>query len=738
MTSQRLKTPVNRDENFFSGVSNNHFKDKKFPQVSKLIPHVEKTEEKENGLEDDIHDKVPVKSLRNGYYQEIFWLGCSGFIIFNHHDKEILLVDPWSSYSSFWNYLAVPLGVADDRPLIPKEYEKDDEFLAPFYEDKFSSNTNPNLKRVEDLVNCIRKYCNKDNGYKLTGILLSHMHFDHADDVPILLELLTKPSGTQYSHTGLTFNNLEDEPLSELPMICCDYDTRVYLQTHFWGRELSDIPIEDTDLYWKGKDIQENLLGNGYFYLSEKRDHSNKDPKFRDAWNNISTTYGLDDKKFLFITENSIEVTYDDTFINEVLKQENSPAPGIELLVSENKNPTSTPDRFALGSFSIRPYLWDHMNTGAANKWNSAMDDQKAGHCQRISAFLIQRKNLPTAKKTFIIGSSGGMSNSWTEPRPISREEKPKDQQNNKELDNWENKDKFKIETDVLLQAINGRVNALADQTDEVRDGWKYLNKNVIVKDFIVFSHWEDFVMRQATTEIFKSEKNFKLVRANVDMVKARLKGDNKDVVSNDGVFIMGRCGNDYETVFPSPNSPYSVPLNIHMEVDTELNSDEKPNFTIGSTSDIDRPYHSFSEIAQDHNQENLTQNQKTFSAKLSPSDIGNLSESLLKVQSQKKHVINNGSEEWFGEDYKNIKYDSNPYPTEELLANIHIFVGDRCTTGSSKKFEELAKDQKDVRSGINSILIKLNSDKSKILDLIIDNTIHIKDSVKQFEPPTF
>lgn len=728
LNKQRAKTPVSLEEKTYKGISHNHFEDKKFSQVSKLIPYVESTEDNPNGLEGDVQNRIPIKSLRNGYYQEIFWLGCSGFMILNHHDKEILLVDPWSSYSSFWNSLAVPLQASDYRPLVPQDWELNDEILAPYYEDKFYSNKNPNLKRIEDLANCIRKYCNSDNGYKLTGILLSHMHYDHADDVPILLELLTKPAGTQYSYTGLIFNNLSDDPLSELPMICCDYDTRVYLQTHFWGRKLSDIPIEDTAKYWKGKEIQEDHLGEGYFYLCEKKDHSDKDPKFEDAWNNISTTYGLTDDKFLFITANSVEVAYDDTYINEILGQNNSPAPGIELLISESKNPSNNPDRYTLGSFLIRPYLWDHMNTGPGKKWNSALDDQKSGHCQRMSAFLIQRKSLSTAKKTLIIGSAGGMSNTWTEPQPINRDDIPKDKN---DINSWDNRNKFKIETDVLLQAINGRVNALADQSDEVRDGWKYINKNIIIKDFIAFSHWEDFVMRQATTEIFKSEKNFKLVRANVDMVKARLKGENKNVVENDGVFIMGRCGNDYENAFPSPNSAYSIPLNIHMEVDTELNSDEKPTFTIGSTSNLDEPFKSFTEIAQDHKNENIKQSQKTFSAKLSNTDISNLGGSLLKLQSKKKHVIIEGEEEWFGEDYKNIVYDNKPFATEELLTNIHIFVGDRSTTGSSKSFDELAKDHESIRPGINTILIRLSEDKSEITDQIIDGTVYIKDSVQ-------
>ena len=43
------------------------------------------------------------KSFRNGRYQHLMFLGICGFVICNHCDKEILLVDPWPTYFSYWS-----------------------------------------------------------------------------------------------------------------------------------------------------------------------------------------------------------------------------------------------------------------------------------------------------------------------------------------------------------------------------------------------------------------------------------------------------------------------------------------------------------------------------------------------------------------------------------------------------------------------------------------------------------
>lgn len=59
------------------------------------------------------HDRL-TRSFTNGCYQQILFLGVSGFVICNHWDKEILLVDPWPTYASFWTDEIL---TCDDRSL---------------------------------------------------------------------------------------------------------------------------------------------------------------------------------------------------------------------------------------------------------------------------------------------------------------------------------------------------------------------------------------------------------------------------------------------------------------------------------------------------------------------------------------------------------------------------------------------------------------------------------------------
>lgn len=702
---QRAQTPVSMEKKSFNGISHSHFKDRTFTQISKLINYVDDTEDSEKGLTEDKNNQVPVKSIRNGYYQEIFWLGCSGYIIFNHHDKEILLMDPWPSYCSFWNGLAARFmghSISEIRPLVPMDSEK----YKNYYEEKINSKTNPDLKRIEDLVNCIRNFCNKENKYKLTGILLSHMHYDHSDDIPIILELLSKPAGDQTSHTGLKFNDLQYDPIpvEQLPPICCDYDSRIYLQTHYWNCSLEDVLLQDIDgeqsVYWTGKQLQRDMVGQGYFYECEKPPADEGRDK---CWSDICAAYGSENsEKFKFITVNSVEVAYDDVYIHKVLGINNSPKPGTRAKLSNTKNPKNDSDSVNIGSFSITPYIWDHMNTGLRRRKNSS-DDQAAGHCQRMTAFLIQRKNLSSAKKTFIIGSAGGMDNTWTKPDAIDFKEK--------------------LEVDLLLQAVNG--NGKLDMSREVRQGWRYLDKNFLIKDFIVFSHWEDFVKNKADTDTFRSEDNFKLVRQNIGMARRYLNKENESILEHNGIFILGRCGSDFENLFPAPQNKITVPVNFRIEIDGTDYCE--PQISIGTASNINEPFKSYSKVSKDYSSSQFSNSKNTYSAQIDRNDLNSLSNSVLKITSNKKYVITNGEKKRVRDEWESIEYNPNPYPTEEMLSNIHIFVEEKCITGSSRNFDELKEEQKNIKRGINTILIRLNDDKKSINDLIIDGIVHIQ-----------
>ena len=96
--------------------------------------------------------KFPKNFIKNGDYQKIYWLGVSGYIIINEHDKEILLIDPWPSYIEFPNV----------------------------YSPKIVQLANWLVEKV------------KEEKYTLVGIIGTHEHFDHIADIPGLYYNLNK------------------------------------------------------------------------------------------------------------------------------------------------------------------------------------------------------------------------------------------------------------------------------------------------------------------------------------------------------------------------------------------------------------------------------------------------------------------------------------------------------------------------------------------------------------------
>ncbi len=141
----------------------------------------------------------PNSSIWNGHYQHIFWIGVNGYVIVNHYEpREIVLVDPWPTYRPWLNRLT------------KKEH----------------------WKRLLELANFLRR--GVEEGYALSGVLLTHVHYDHTRDVPFLFELLTMAPGKRKNHKRVKFN-LEGPkvPVNKLPTICCDGDTGKDLKKRF-------------------------------------------------------------------------------------------------------------------------------------------------------------------------------------------------------------------------------------------------------------------------------------------------------------------------------------------------------------------------------------------------------------------------------------------------------------------------------------------------------------------------
>lgn len=88
--------------------------------------------------------------INNGEYQKIVWLGVHGFLIINEKKKEILMIDPWPSYS------------------------------------KLTINHSVKIKQLIDWLFNADK-----NGYKLIGIIGTHEHYDHIADIPTIINNLS-------------------------------------------------------------------------------------------------------------------------------------------------------------------------------------------------------------------------------------------------------------------------------------------------------------------------------------------------------------------------------------------------------------------------------------------------------------------------------------------------------------------------------------------------------------------
>ncbi|MDJ0765444.1 MAG: hypothetical protein QNJ97_20860 [Myxococcota bacterium] len=302
---------------------------------------------------------APTGQFRNGCFQHIVWLGFSGYVIVNHFKpKQILLVDPWPSYRRYPRF----------------------------------RNIDSSKKRLKGLVNWLRKM--REKGYAFAGMLISHEHFDHAADIPVIYELLRHPAN---QHRAVA--NMSGEKIT-----------------------FGSSPVPDNEL-----------------------------PPF----------YG--DHRSLEVIRAGNESASITAYENEILDTNGS---SLDYVVTDPNPPAGTKlNDLSLGDFIVTPFIWDHMNL-CRGKHNTFGLPSSA---QRQSAFLIRHKT-PKAKKTFIISSAGEMHRAFTigvMPQ--------------------------KIDTDTLITAIT---TPLTPDTYRQRKALvKYQHANITVRDYIVVSHFENFVL---------------------------------------------------------------------------------------------------------------------------------------------------------------------------------------------------------------------------------------------------
>lgn len=552
-------------------------------------------------------DDVALKSYRNGYYQHIYWLGVGGYLIINHHDKEILLIDPWHSYSSFW------LGefpFTKNRPmdcyrrmteLVGKlksnqsyndklygetenwnetvdafcgqldsgaPFEECNQYIMKLYsinekehkginDSDYSNRKNvidemleckvieQDCYRLGNLASFIRTSVNlQSNGtfnYLLTGILLSHTHFDHGDDLAMLLTLLQAPKGKYIDKlNGRTFGYLMGPPLylgksiDKMPVIYCDYEAMYYHRAMFFDQDIA------------------------HPYKAEYDEHNKMFDNYRTKYGvvRLNGLYGKDNSKWKEFTTQATEKSlyYTD---------------GTNKYLSDAKSADKCPDAgtrlkpVTIGSFLVEPYVWDHMNTGSPWQTDKDVNDNHvAGSYERISVFLIRHKQAQNAKRTLVIGSSGEMG---LIESAFSDEDYSK---------GYLESLNPKIETDLLIQSVQGKYKwFLADFTEQVKSSWRYILANIKVKDAIIFSHWESYVQhiakKRSAGEDYDTDirDDMRIVNQNIDMLRTaafdptsddyfeKLTQDNladlKRLIADQRIYILGRLGYDFE--YPVP-----------------------------------------------------------------------------------------------------------------------------------------------------------------------------------------
>jgi hypothetical protein len=168
---------------------------------------------------------------------------------------------------------------------------------------------------------------------------------------------------------------------------------------------------------------------------------------------------------------------------------------------------------FLVGHFRVKPYVWDHSNTGCVwldLKRRAAQADQTAGGLQRASAFLISRQGLEGAKRTFFVGSGGEMGGGWSGGDGLPPE-------NGRPYTDALYHPLPEVATDLLIQAIlparqAGWLGSLlgenhpASFVQQIPYYCNFMVRQIEVTGAVVFVHFDDFIQRLPHTEEYRED----------------------------------------------------------------------------------------------------------------------------------------------------------------------------------------------------------------------------------------
>lgn len=509
-------------------------------------------------------------NISNGTHQHIFSLGTFGFVICNHVDKKILLTDPWPTHYSAW------IDAPSCKPRVLER--KDDAMLANTPEERNAIlRSNRAKARISSLASFLR--CAVEQEYELSGILLSHMHFDHTDDVALLLELLiaardpnnnggddgyfTDAQDIYLDHLNRAFKLKGNPvPLKKLPKLVADFDSICFIQLAAFGAPLTNL-FQNTEVnqtaYFKH---------NQKLKLAAQKKRSALPPNTKPhyvRWHQLRERYccalsaePLKNVAWLEVSDKeNHRVIYDDSY-------------GARKKGAAQTQAGKILKPFGLGKFKIQPYTYDHINVGFGRTAKNRLDDQNSGDLQRISAFWVRADFDPEKRSTLFIGSCGEMNVRWT----------------------GDVNQKLFIETDMLVYAAFRRkpaevsskiLDALADRfflnfSAQVEEGIRYLVRHVQVNEAVVFAHFEEFMtklrntagyrkdLKEAIPFILKQiEKQKEFLLQNGDAAQVKRAQRWQQLSDDNRFYVLARRGTGFEAAVPKSPKSFQKETNIHV-----------------------------------------------------------------------------------------------------------------------------------------------------------------------------
>ncbi len=231
-------------------------------------------------------------------YMQIMWGGTTCYLVINPIDKEMILIDPYVSKMTMGS--------------------KDGDYYVLHH----------GLNRIVRLANKIREL--GDEGYKLMGILVSHMHGDHVIDLGALHQALTQEPDTTLSDN----ESLETVSTNTIEGSKIDYWNKIAI-------------ISDKD------GVDHGFCSKGYSDCKNLFTH----------WLQFKHQDGTPFRNQSLLAENSGVQGGQGLSIKANLIKKSNPEMGSWPCTSCNGTGNTGKGSFTLGHYEIMPIVWNHWNT---------------------------------------------------------------------------------------------------------------------------------------------------------------------------------------------------------------------------------------------------------------------------------------------------------------------------------------------------------------------------------------